>query len=64
MRYDRNTQQELDARIFRLILNDYRICKERNLTSALDHLEQEVTRWFNRINDIALNDDPNKPPPV
>lgn len=61
MRYDRNRQQELDARISRLILHDYQLCKERNLTSALDHLEQEVARRTNRINDITLANDTNKP---
>jgi hypothetical protein len=46
-------QQRINARIFRLILNDYLICREQNLTSALPSLERAVMQWLNRVGGMA-----------
>jgi hypothetical protein len=42
-----------DARIFRYILDDYLICRERDLLSISDNWGQEVARWLNRAGGMA-----------
>lgn len=53
MKYERRNQKRVDARIFRVILNDYLKCREKNLTSALPDLEREIWRWLMRVGGMA-----------
>lgn len=57
MRYHRpltpEEQRKRDERIFRLILKDYLICRERDLLSVAPNWEQEVARWLNRVGGMA-----------
>jgi hypothetical protein len=53
MKHSHINDKQTNARIFRLILRDYLISRERNLTSALAHLEQEVPKWLNRVGGMA-----------
>jgi hypothetical protein len=53
MKYNFVYDAQLEARIFHFILRDYLISKERHLVSALEHLEQEVPRWLNRVGGMA-----------
>lgn len=57
-------QQVLDERTFRLILTDYHLCKERNLFSAVPHLEKAVVRWVKKVNGIPENDNDTEPPNI
>jgi|GEM_PF-4106797 len=53
MKYERRNQKRIDARIFRFILNDYLVCREQNLTSALPDLEREVWRWLMQVDGMT-----------
>lgn len=53
MKYVHANKHQVDARIFRHILNDYLVCKERNLVSALISLEEEIAQWLNRVGGMA-----------
>ena len=55
-------QHQLDKRTFNLILKDYHYCKERDLLSAVPHLEKAVVRWFKKVNGIPMDDDDKEPP--
>lgn len=63
MLYDRKVQQQVDIHVFRLILSDYLICKEKNLTLVLVNLEKELVRRFNLITGMTVKIDDNKLPP-
>jgi hypothetical protein len=46
-------QKRIDARIFRHILNDYLLYRERSLLSLNPNWGQEVARWLNKVGGMA-----------